>query len=104
MKAIVQDTYGSADVLRLREVDEPEIGADQLLVRVRAAGVHIGDWHVMTGEPYLMRVMGFGLRAPTARVRGMDVAGTVEAVGEYVTAFRVGDESSARATARSPSA
>jgi NADPH:quinone reductase-like Zn-dependent oxidoreductase len=92
MKAIVQDTYGSADVLRLREVDTPGIGDDDVLVRVHAAGVHIGDWHVMTGQPYLMRVMGFGLRAPTARVRGMDVAGTVEAVGENVTAFRVGDE------------
>jgi NADPH:quinone reductase-like Zn-dependent oxidoreductase len=92
MKAIVQDRYGSADVLALREVARPEIGADDVLLRVRAAGVHIGDWHLMTGQPYLMRVVGFGLRAPKARVRGMDVAGTVEAVGARATRFRPGDE------------
>ena len=61
-------------------------------MRVRAAGVHIGDWHVMTGQPYLMRIMGFGFRGPKARVRGMDVAGTVEAVGANVTRFHPGDD------------
>ena len=70
----------------------PTIGDDDVLVRVHAAGVHIGDWHVMTGQPYLMRVVGFGFRAPKARVRGMDVAGTVEAVGKNVTQFQAGDE------------
>jgi NADPH:quinone reductase-like Zn-dependent oxidoreductase len=63
-----------------------------VLVRVRAAGIHIGDWHVMTGLPYLLRVLGFGLRAPKVRVRGMDVAGTVEAVGKNVTQFCAGDD------------
>jgi len=92
MKAIVQDTYGSADVLHLEEIDRPRIGDGDVLVRVRAAGVHVGDRHVMTGEPYLMRVMGFGLRGPKTRVRGMDVAGTVEAIGKDVTRFQVGDE------------
>jgi NADPH:quinone reductase-like Zn-dependent oxidoreductase len=92
MQAVVQDTYGSADVLRLAQVPRPEISDDEVLVRVRAAGVHIGDWHVMTGQPYLMRVMGFGLRAPKARVRGLDLAGTVEAVGTDVTQFEVGDD------------
>jgi NADPH:quinone reductase-like Zn-dependent oxidoreductase len=92
MKAIVQDQYGSADVLRLEEVQKPEVGDDDVLVRVQAAGVHIGDWHVMTGEPRLMRVMGFGFRAPKARVRGMDVAGTVESVGKNVTRFQAGDD------------
>ena len=92
MKAIVQDEYGSADVLHLQEVDKPEVGADDVLLRVHAAGVHIGDWHVMTGEPRLMRIMGFGFRAPKARVRGMDVAGTVEAVGRNVTRFQAGDD------------
>ena len=92
MRAIVQDRYGSADVLQLREVAEPAIGDDEVLVRVRAASVHVGDWHVMTGQPYLMRVLGFGLRGPKARVRGMDAAGTVEAVGKNVTGFRPGDE------------
>jgi NADPH:quinone reductase-like Zn-dependent oxidoreductase len=92
VRAIVQDRYGSADVLQLREVAAPAIGDDEVLVRVRAASVHAGDWHVMTGQPYLMRVMGFGLRGPKARVRGMDAAGTVEAVGKNVTGFRPGDE------------
>ena len=82
----------AADVLRLERDRRPEIGDDDVLVRVRAAGVHIGDWHVMTGLPYLLRIVGFGLRAPKARVRGMDVAGTVEAVGKNVTRFQVGDE------------
>jgi NADPH:quinone reductase-like Zn-dependent oxidoreductase len=63
-----------------------------VLVRVHAAGVHIGDWHLMTGQPYLMRVIGFGFRGPKARVRGTDVAGVVEAVGKTVTQFRAGDE------------
>lgn len=92
MKAIIQDQYGSPDVLELQEVDMPEIGDDDVLVRVRAAGVHIGDRHIMTGLPYLMRVMGFGLRAPKARVRGTDVSGTVEAAGKNVTRFQAGDD------------
>ena len=92
MRAIVQDTYGSADVLELQEVSLPPVGDDDVLIRVQAAGVHIGDWHLMTGQPYLMRIMGFGLRAPKARIPGIDVAGTVEAVGNNVTRFAVGDE------------
>jgi NADPH:quinone reductase-like Zn-dependent oxidoreductase len=92
MKAIVQDQYGSADVLQLRDIDKPEIRADDVLLRVHAAGVHIGDWHLMSGEPYLMRIIGFGFRGPKARVRGMDVAGIVEAVGQNVTRFQAGDE------------
>jgi NADPH:quinone reductase-like Zn-dependent oxidoreductase len=67
MKAIVQNTYGSPDVLALNDVDQPQIGDDDVLVRVHAAGVHIGDWHMMTGMPYLMRIMGFGFRAPRRR-------------------------------------
>jgi NADPH:quinone reductase-like Zn-dependent oxidoreductase len=105
MRAIAQDTYGekAADILRLKEIDRPEVGDADVLIRVQAAGVHIGDWHVMTGLPYLLRVVGFGFRAPKARVRGMDVAGTVEAVGKNVTRFQVGDTCSAPATAPSPS-
>jgi NADPH:quinone reductase-like Zn-dependent oxidoreductase len=91
MQAIVQDQYGSADVLQLQEVDKPTIGDGDVLVRVHAAGVHVGDWHLMTGRPYLMRIIGFGFRAPKARVRGMDVAGVVEAVGKHVTRFQAGD-------------
>jgi len=92
MKAIVQDSYGSADVLQLRDVDEPTVGDEDVLLRVRAAGVDPGVWHLMTGLPYLVRIMGFGLSRPKARVLGMDVAGRVEAVGARVTRFRPGDE------------
>jgi NADPH:quinone reductase-like Zn-dependent oxidoreductase len=91
MKAIVQDRYGSADVLELRDIETPVPGNGDVLIRVHAASVFIGDWHVMTGLPYLGR-LAFGLRAPKLHVRGQDVAGTVEAVGEGVTRFQVGDE------------
>ena len=92
MKAIVQDTYGSPDVLELRDVDMPAPKDDEVLLRVHAAGVGPDVWHLMTGLPYLMRVMGYGLRKPKTRVRGWDVAGRVESVGKDVTRFRVGDE------------
>jgi NADPH:quinone reductase-like Zn-dependent oxidoreductase len=91
MRAIVQDRYGSADVLELTDIETPVAGSGDVLLRVHAASVFIGDWHVMTGLPYLGRLV-FGLRAPKLRVRGQDVAGTVEAVGEGVTKFQVGDE------------
>lgn len=92
MKAIVQRRYGSADVLDYTDIDPPKPGDDDVLIRVHAASLHIGDWHVMTGLPYVLRVVGFGLRAPNVRVRGVDVAGTVESVGRNVTEFRAGDE------------
>jgi NADPH:quinone reductase-like Zn-dependent oxidoreductase len=91
MKAIVQDRYGTADVLELKDIDEPVVGGDDVLLRVLAASAFIGDWHIMTGLPYLGRLV-IGLRAPKARVRGQDVAGRVEAVGERVTRFQPGDE------------
>ena len=92
MKAIVQDRYGPADVLELRDVDPPEIGDGEVLVRVRAAGVDPGVWHLMTGLPYLVRIFGYGFRAPKNPVRGSDIAGVVERVGRDVTRFRPGDE------------
>ncbi len=92
MKAIVQDAYGSADILRVEEIERPEIGDDSVLVRVQAAGLDPGVWHLMTGLPYLVRIMGYGLRAPKTRVPGFDVAGRIEAVGKSVTRFHVGDE------------
>jgi NADPH:quinone reductase-like Zn-dependent oxidoreductase len=92
MKAIVRDTYGSADTLELRDVDKPEIGDDEALVRVHAAGLDQGVWHVMTGLPYPIRLAGYGLRAPKTPVIGADVAGVVESVGNDVTNFRPGDE------------
>ncbi len=92
MKAIVQERYGSADVLELEDIDKPEIGDDDVLVRVLAASAHIGDWHFMTGLPYLFRIAGSGLRAPKTRVRGTDVAGRVETIGKDVTRLQAGDE------------
>ncbi len=92
MKAIVRDAYGSADVLELREIDRPVIGDGEVLVRVRAAGVDQGVWHIVAGLPYPIRLAGYGLRAPKAIVAGGDVAGVVEAVGGDVTRFRPGDE------------
>src|SRR4051794_12382111 len=92
VKAITQDRYGSADVLRLSDIDEPTPGDHEVLVGVRAAGMARGVLHVMTGEPYLMRLMGFGLRRPRNPVPGQDVAGTVTATGDGVTRFQSGDE------------
>lgn len=91
MKAIVQDRYGCADSLELREIDRPEPGPGEVLVRVRAAAVNAYDWHVMRGDPYFARLT-MGLRRPRARVRGRDFAGVVEAVGDGVTRVRPGDE------------
>jgi NADPH:quinone reductase-like Zn-dependent oxidoreductase len=93
MRAVVQDTYGSAEVLRLRDIARPVPAAGEVLVRVRAAGLDRGVWHVMTGLPYLIRfvVPGMGPRRPKVQVRGMDLAGRVEAVGPEVTRFRPGD-------------
>ncbi|HYS34956.1 MAG TPA: NAD(P)-dependent alcohol dehydrogenase [Pseudonocardiaceae bacterium] len=91
MRAIVQDEYGE-DVLRLDEIDRPEIGDGDVLVRVHAAGVDRGAWHLMTGLPYPIRLAGYGFRAPNTRVRGREVAGQVAAVGKDVTGLRPGDE------------
>ncbi|WP_336212236.1 NAD(P)-dependent alcohol dehydrogenase [Nonomuraea sp. LPB2021202275-12-8] len=91
MKAIVQDKYGSADVLRLGEVDKPVLGDGEVLVRVRAASVTHGDLVTMTGLPYLGR-LAFGLRRPRQKVPGRDIAGEVEAVGKSVTRLQPGDE------------
>jgi NADPH:quinone reductase-like Zn-dependent oxidoreductase len=92
MKAIVRHKYGSPDVLELREIDKPEIGDEEVLVRVHAAGVDRGVWHLMTGLPYPIRLAGYGLRAPKNPVLGRDLAGVVETVGKNVTRFRPGDE------------
>jgi len=92
MRAIVHEAYGSADVLQATTIDVPTIGARDVLVHGRAAGLDRGTWHVMSGCPYLIRFMGFGLRAPKQRVPGLDVAGVVAAVGADVTRFAIGDE------------
>jgi 2-desacetyl-2-hydroxyethyl bacteriochlorophyllide A dehydrogenase len=93
MKAITQEEYGTpGDVLRLREIEKPTIGDDEVLVRVQATGIHIGDWLVTSGVPYLIRLMGYGLRKPKTNVPGTEFAGSVEAVGKNVKQFQSGDE------------
>lgn len=91
MRAVVQDGYGTSEVLSLVRVDRPSIRDDQILVRVQAAGLDRGTEHLMTGKPYAMR-LAFGLRRPKNPVPGRDVAGTVVEVGPTVTQFAVGDE------------
>src|SRR3712207_34003 len=91
MKATVQDTYGSPDVLQLRDIDKPEIGDNQILVHVHAAGVNPADWAIMSGLPYIARPV-YGLRKPKNAVRGTDGAGTVEAVGTRVRRLQPGEE------------
>ena len=94
MQAIRQGRYGTVpeDVMGLDRVARPGIAAHEVLIRVRAAGVDRGTWHLMAGQPYLMRLLGFGVRGPRNRVPGLDVAGTVVAVGPEVTRFAAGDE------------
>ena len=92
MKAFVQDRYGSADALQFRAIDQPAPAPGEVLVRVVAAGIDRGAWHFMTGQPYLMRILGFGLRAPSVPVPGTNFAGVVEAVGSGVDAFAPSDE------------
>ncbi|HEV7147252.1 MAG TPA: NAD(P)-dependent alcohol dehydrogenase [Pedococcus sp.] len=91
MRAVVQNRYGSADVLRLEQRPTPSIADDQVLLAVHAAGLDRGTWHLMTGKPYAGR-LAFGIRRPTNPVPGLDVAGTIIAVGPIVTTFAVGDE------------
>ena len=91
MKAIVQDRYGSAEVLELRDIEDPPVGENDVLIRVHAAGCGPDVWHLMTGMPYMARV-AIGLRKPKVGIRGWDVAGTVEAVGPDVTGVQPGDE------------
>jgi NADPH:quinone reductase-like Zn-dependent oxidoreductase len=92
LKAIVQDRYGSPDVLELREIERPIAKDDEVLVRVRATSVHADVWHGLRGVPFVLRVMGSGLRRPKNPIPGTDLAGLVESVGRNVTRFHPGDE------------
>jgi NADPH:quinone reductase-like Zn-dependent oxidoreductase len=87
VKAIVQDRYGPPDLLELRQIDEPAVNDDEVLVRVRAASVHPDVWHMVCGVPYVLRLMGAGVRRPKIRIPGTDVAGHVAAVGTKVTRY-----------------
>ncbi len=91
MRAIVRDHYGSADTLQLRAIQLPEISDDQVLVRVHAAGLDRGAWHLMTGKPYLIRMVGYGVQKPKNITLGLDLAGVVQAVGKNVGGFKPGD-------------
>jgi NADPH:quinone reductase-like Zn-dependent oxidoreductase len=92
MRAVTQDRYGSSDVLTVGSVERPSIAADEVLIEVHAAGVDRGTEHLMTGTPYLIRLLGFGFMSPKQPVLGLDVAGTVVEIGSAVTRFVVGDE------------
>jgi NADPH:quinone reductase-like Zn-dependent oxidoreductase len=92
MRAIVQETYGPIENLRLVEREKPAPGSEDVLIRVRAAGIDPGIWHLMTGRPYMVRLMGLGFSKPKVPVAGWDAAGVVEAVGPGVTRFEPGDE------------
>src|SRR4051812_4549691 len=91
MRAVVQDGYGTSDVLRVAEVARPTVGPREVLVEVRAAGLDRGTWHLMLGKPRLLRLV-FGLRAPKQPIIGRDVAGVVVEIGSAVTTFAIGDE------------
>ena len=92
MRAIVQTEYGSTDMLSLQEVDKPILSDNGVLVRVHAAAVHAGDWHLMRGTPFISRFIFGGILKPKIKILGMDMAGTVEAIGKDVTQFHIGDE------------
>lgn len=91
MKAIIAKSYGGPEVLELVETDPPEVTDEQVLVRVKAVGLNAADWHMMRGEPYLVRLMN-GLRRPKQAIQGLDLAGVVESTGPGVTRFQPGDE------------
>ncbi|MEM9908204.1 MAG: NAD(P)-dependent alcohol dehydrogenase [Cyanobacteria bacterium P01_D01_bin.44] len=92
MKAIVQTEYGPPEVLSLEEIDTPVLQDNEVLVKIRAASVHAGDWHLMRGTPFLIRLMFGGLLKPKHPILGTDIAGQVDAVGKDVTQFRPGDQ------------
>lgn len=91
MQALLQSAYGGPEVLHVGPTPRPTPGEGEVLVKVHAAGIDRGTWHLMTGRPYLMRILGFGLRAPKHPVAGLDLAGTVVEIGSGVTRFAVGD-------------
>ena len=91
MKAIVQERFGPPDVLRFADIDPPEVGANDVLIRVNAAALNPADWHILRGDPYVARLMGIGLTKPKIPVAGSDAAGVVETVGANVRGLRPGD-------------
>jgi NADPH:quinone reductase-like Zn-dependent oxidoreductase len=91
MKAVIQSRYGGPENLEIQDVERPQVGDGEVLVRVHSASIHVGDWILMTGKPYVMR-MATGLRKPKNPIPGTDIAGTVEAVGTGVERLAVGDE------------
>ena len=91
MKAVVYTKYGSPDVLQLKEVEKPTPKDNEALIRIHAASANAADWHLLRGDPFLLR-LGYGLLKPNNTILGADIAGRVEAVGNNVTQFQPGDE------------
>src|SRR5512136_3068519 len=92
MKAVVYTKYGPPDVLELREIQKPAPNDDEVLIKVHAASVNAADWHLLTADIFLVRLMAGGVLKPKNTILGADVAGRVEAVGRNVKQFRPGDE------------
>jgi len=92
MKAIVYTKYGPPDVLQLKEVEKPTPRDDEVLIKAHAASANAGDWHLLRGKPFLVRLMGYGLLKPKHKILGFDIAGRIEAVGRNVKQFQPGDE------------
>jgi NADPH:quinone reductase-like Zn-dependent oxidoreductase len=92
MKAIVCTRYGPPDVLQLKEAQKPAPKDDEVLIEVHAASLNAYDWHLLTADIFLVRLMGGGLLKPKNKIPGADIAGRVEAVGRNVTQFRPGDD------------
>lgn len=92
MKAMVNTHYGSPDVLQLQEVAKSTPKDNEVLLKVYATSVNVGDWHLLRGKPFLMRLMSYGLLTPNYRILGYDIAGRIEAVGRNVTQFQADDE------------
>ena len=92
MKAIVSTKYGPPDVLKLEEVEKPTPQDNEVLIKVYATSVNAGDWHLLRGKPFLVRLMGYGLLKPKHKILGADIAGRIEVVGRNVKQFQSGDE------------
>jgi NADPH:quinone reductase-like Zn-dependent oxidoreductase len=91
MRAIVYTKYGPPDVLRLEEVEKPAMGDEKVLIKVHAASINAGDWHLLNADPFPLRFAGVGLFKPKNPILGSDIAGTVEAIGRNIKQFKTGD-------------
>ena len=91
MKAVIYEKYGPPEVLQLKEIENPVPTGNKVLVKIHASSINYGDRMLVSGKPFLIRLMGYGILSPKHRILGGDIAGVVEAVGESVTGFKPGD-------------